>query len=189
MMTGIIGVSKDEQKGYAAALTKALAFLRTQDFRNMPEGRHDIDGDKVFALLSRYTTRPQAECVPEAHRRFVDVQYVAEGEEFLGWCPMSPDLAEMGPYDEEKDIIFYRALIHSAQGGKLRRALPGGCAPSGRFSARRVSGGGDEGRREDRFGADAAIGAAAAAWEVLMERMVCGHECKKTFCGEAAGVF
>ena len=110
-MTGIIGVSKDEQKGYSAALMKALAFLRTQDFRNMPEGRHEIDGDKIFALLSRYTTRPQAECAPEAHRKFVDVQYVADGEEFLGWCPMSPDLVEMEPYDEARDIIFYRALI------------------------------------------------------------------------------
>ncbi len=75
MMTGIIGVSKDEQKGYSTALTKALAFLRTQDFRNMPEGRHEIDGDKIFALLSRYTTRPQTECTPEAHRKFVDIQY------------------------------------------------------------------------------------------------------------------
>ena len=111
MMTGIIGVSKDEQKGYSAALTKALAFLRSQDFRSMSEGRHEIDGDKIFALLSRYTTRPQAECVPEAHRKFVDIQYVAEGEEFLGWCPMSPDLVEMEPYDEARDIIFYRALI------------------------------------------------------------------------------
>ena len=88
MMTGIIGVSKDEQKGYSTALTKALAFLRTQDFRNMPEGRHEIDGDKIFALLSRYTTRPQTECTPEAHRKFVDIQYV-----------------------EARDVIFYRALI------------------------------------------------------------------------------
>ena len=61
-MTGIIGVSKDEQKGYSAALTKALAFLRAQDFRNMPEGRHEIDGDKIFALLSRYTTRRRNAC-------------------------------------------------------------------------------------------------------------------------------
>ena len=111
MMTGIIGVSKDEQKGYSTALTKALAFLRTQDFRNMPEGRHEIDGDKIFALLSRYTTRPQTECTPEAHRKFVDIQYVADVEEFLGWCPMSPDLVEMEPYDEARDVIFYRALI------------------------------------------------------------------------------
>ena len=111
MMTGIIGLSKDEQQGYSSALTKALAFLRTQDFRNMPEGKHPIEGERIFALLSRYTTRPQAECSPEAHRRFVDIQYVVEGEAFLGWCPMSPDLLEAAPYDEEADVIFYRALI------------------------------------------------------------------------------
>ena len=56
MMTGIIGVSKDEQKGYSAALMKALAFLRSQDFRNMPEGRHEIDGDKIFAMFSMSQT-------------------------------------------------------------------------------------------------------------------------------------
>ncbi len=110
-MTGIIGVSKDEQSGYSPALTKAIAFLRTQDFQKMPAGRFEIEGDEMFALLSRYTTRPQAKCIPEAHRRFVDIQYVINGEEFLGWCPLSPDLLVLEPYDPAKDVIFYRELI------------------------------------------------------------------------------
>ena len=100
-MTGIIGVSKDEQKGYSAALMKALAFLRSQDFRNMPEGRHEIDGDKIFALLSRYTTRPQAECVPEAHDEARDIIF------YRALIPESSILLKAGSY-----AVLYPEDVH-----------------------------------------------------------------------------
>ncbi len=47
-------------------------------------GRHDLDGDDLFALVQEYTTRAADECVWEAHRRYIDVQFVVTGAERMG---------------------------------------------------------------------------------------------------------
>jgi len=95
----------------APAIQKAVEYLRTQDFGKMPDGKYPLDGDKIYANVQRYHTRQPKDCRPELHRKYIDVQYVADGAECLGWCPCSPDLKVISPYDQEKDIAFYEALI------------------------------------------------------------------------------
>ncbi len=96
---------------YPEHVRKALDFLRAQDFSKMADGRYPIEGEHSFALLQRYTTRPVEECRPEAHRKYVDIQYLVEGEECLGWCPVSPDLVVSEAYDGQKDVEFYQKLV------------------------------------------------------------------------------
>ena len=69
-------------------------------------GRHELDGDKVFALVQQYQTKPLAEGKWEAHRKYIDVQYVAAGVEKIGWAPVSR-LKVTELYDETKDVAFY----------------------------------------------------------------------------------
>ncbi len=61
--------------------------------------------------MQRYTTKPAEECYPEAHKRYADVQFIAEGSEYLGWCPFSPDLVEHAPYNDVYDITFFEKLV------------------------------------------------------------------------------
>lgn len=42
-------------------------------------GRHEIDGDRVFALVQNYTTNPIEGALYEAHRRYSDIQFVFSG--------------------------------------------------------------------------------------------------------------
>jgi biofilm protein TabA len=51
--------------------------------------RFDVRGDEVFALVQRYRTKEPSEAFWEAHRRHMDVQFVVEGEEAMGWMPLS----------------------------------------------------------------------------------------------------
>lgn len=71
-----------------------------------PEGRVDLDGDRVFALVSTYETQP-ADCAWrfEGHREYIDIQYVASGSEIIGWAP-SERAAVTVPYDRAADIWF-----------------------------------------------------------------------------------
>ena len=86
-------------------LKKALAFLRRPDIQSLPDGRYEIDGARVFALVQRYETITPAEPKFEAHRKYIDVQFIAAGAEIIGCAPLkSMTLTE--PYDEEKDICF-----------------------------------------------------------------------------------
>ncbi len=109
----IIGSINDEDAAGISlpkAMERALAYLRNTDFSKLEDGRYDIDGDLMYAKVEHYRTRPVEACRPESHRRYADVQFVAQGQEFIGWCAFSPELKIVEPYDEEKDIAFYEKL-------------------------------------------------------------------------------
>jgi YhcH/YjgK/YiaL family protein len=90
-----------------ARFGRAFAFLAGVT----PEtalGRHEIDGDAAFALVQRYDTRPVAGMQFEAHRRYIDIQYVVRGREVIHWAPLAA-LAEVLPYDDGKDVALFAA--------------------------------------------------------------------------------
>ena len=110
----IVGTMETAEQGYVEyppILREALAFLRAHDFKKMADGHYPIRGEQCFANLDRYTTRAADACFPETHQRFVDIQYLVEGEEYLGWCPLSPELSVRTPYDAARDVTFYERLV------------------------------------------------------------------------------
>jgi len=111
MIVGSIDNLEHSHEKYPKAVRKALTYLQEHDFTKMEDGLYPIDGKKIFAKVQRYQTRPISECRPEAHRKFLDIQYIAEGEELFGWCPISPDIEQEGIYDEGQDVAFYDHLV------------------------------------------------------------------------------
>lgn len=87
-------------------LKQALDYLRATDMTSVPLGRHDLDGDRLFALVQEYTTRAVAQCVWESHRMYIDVQYVVEGVERMGYANIT-QAREREPYDAARDVAFY----------------------------------------------------------------------------------
>lgn len=92
--------------GFDAGIRMALEYLAKTDFTGIPDGRIDIDGDKVFALVQRYETKPRNQGKWETHRRYSDVQYVASGVESMGYAPAGR-LTVSEPYSGERDCTFY----------------------------------------------------------------------------------
>ncbi|MBQ1416531.1 MAG: YhcH/YjgK/YiaL family protein [Selenomonas sp.] len=111
MIIGSMDTLDENHVDYPEIIQKALDYLRDTDFTKVADGRYPIAGDKCFANVQRYNTRPEADCKPETHVKYVDIQYMVDGEEFMGWCPYSPDLEPLAPYDAEKDVTFYKALV------------------------------------------------------------------------------
>jgi YhcH/YjgK/YiaL family protein len=74
--------------------------------KNLPAGRYPIDGENIFALISEYKTKPESEGKLEAHRKYIDVQYVIDGEELMGYAPLNGQEI-LDPYKEENDIVFF----------------------------------------------------------------------------------
>lgn len=88
------------------AFPKAFDFLNHAGTASLPDGRHEIEGDNVFALLQSYETLPVEEGRLEAHRRYIDIQFILSGSERIGWAPFaSQPVAE--PYDLPRDIAFF----------------------------------------------------------------------------------
>ncbi len=89
--------------GLSPRLQRALRYLIATDWSARAPGRHDVEGEEIFALLSDYETRP-SDAVPwEAHRRYIDVQYVHAGIERIGHAHLST--LQVGEYDEVGDLV------------------------------------------------------------------------------------
>ena len=106
---GIYAVDRLEHIGRYAdisdAFAKAVDFLKRTDLGSLAAGRHDIDGDKCFAIVN-----DSAELVPpcerkiEFHRRYFDIQIPLTGEETYGLAEL--DASAVGEFDTEKDMGF-----------------------------------------------------------------------------------
>ena len=95
----------EKQLSFSPSFGKALAFLRRADLAALPDGRYEIDGDRVYAMAQRYETAGAAEPRFEYHRKYIDVQFIASGSEVIGWAPVSA-LAITESYDAGKDVCF-----------------------------------------------------------------------------------
>jgi YhcH/YjgK/YiaL family protein len=95
----------EHQIAGAPGLRKAFAFLRSPGIRRLPDGRVEIDGDRVFALVQRYETMVTDAPKFEFHRKYIDVQFIASGEEVIGWAPVAR-MTVIDAYDADKDICF-----------------------------------------------------------------------------------
>jgi YhcH/YjgK/YiaL family protein len=69
-------------------------------------GRYDINKDKVFAIVQEYTTVPGNEIQWEAHRKYIDIQYIFEGSELIH-CTNIREMPSDTIYNEEKDCLLY----------------------------------------------------------------------------------
>src|SRR5580700_2350386 len=85
----------------------AIAFDWLARFSpDTPDGRIEIDGSSVFALVQSYSTVPAAEKRLETHRAHIDIQYIVRGTEVMMWADAAR-LHPQGAFDEAKDVVFY----------------------------------------------------------------------------------
>ena len=85
---------------------KAFTFLKENDLTKLELKRYDIDGDNLYAPVSEYLTKNEADARYEAHRKYIDIQYVISGKELIGVAPISDTKDILVPYDAVKDIVF-----------------------------------------------------------------------------------
>lgn len=94
---------------YAAVIPNfsAIQAFLSGDLASLPDGRHEIDGDRVFANISTYSTKRIEDGVFEGHCKYADIQLLIDGEELCGVVPGCDWLKENTAYDEGKDIRFF----------------------------------------------------------------------------------
>ena len=85
---------------------KAFKFLKSNDLTKLELKRYDIDGDNLFATVSEYQSKNEESAKFEAHRKYIDIQYVISGKEIMNLAPISTLKDVLTPYDAVKDIEF-----------------------------------------------------------------------------------
>lgn len=88
-----------------------LAFLRSFD-GTLWEGRRDIRPGKSFALYQSYTPKPAEAAKFEAHRKWIDLQFVWKGRESMLHAHLSKLAPADTPYDPDRDAALWsNALV------------------------------------------------------------------------------
>src|SRR5664280_3776648 len=85
---------------------KAFNFLKSTDFSKAEMKRYDIDDDKLYATFSEYISKNEETTQFEAHRKYIDIQYVISGKEIMNIAPLKSVNKVLVPYDAIKDIEF-----------------------------------------------------------------------------------
>ena len=108
-------------EGIHPGVLKGLHFLADTDFSKLPDGRVDIDGDRVFANIMTVETKPANE-TPEAHRKYIDIQYLVSGRECIDVGPLE-DMEKEVEARPQNDIWFYRGPLDRITIGDGRYAV------------------------------------------------------------------
>ncbi|MCA9213798.1 MAG: YhcH/YjgK/YiaL family protein [Planctomycetales bacterium] len=93
--------------GLHSQFARAFEFLRRDDLRQLPSGRHSIDGDRLFVIVDHGQGRGREDSILEFHRKYIDIQYVIDGCDQIGWLPIADCQRISQAYDSEKDLGFY----------------------------------------------------------------------------------
>lgn len=98
------GISEDIRLG--------LEYLRTVK-ADVEKGVHELS-PRVKAIVSEYVTKEENENGFEAHRDYIDIQYLISGSEKIACLPLEY-LKETKSYNKEIDASFHEKNAMSAQ--------------------------------------------------------------------------
>ena len=87
---------------------KAFNYILKTDFENKPCGRYEIDGNNLYINVEGYETKMVSK--PEYHKKYIDIQFLINGEEYVGFCPKQDLMIDNG-YDEQKDLGFGEGIV------------------------------------------------------------------------------
>ena len=69
-----------------------------------------LDGEKMYANVENYTTADRSTKKPEAHNKYIDVQYLGKGTEKIYFAPRTADVKVVEDYAEERDLLFFENI-------------------------------------------------------------------------------
>jgi len=90
-------------KGFA----KAFDFLVRPDLKELSIGKYEIDGERVYAMVSKDPGRKKEDALLETHENYIDIQLVLAGTDVMGWKPRSLCDRSTGEYVQKSDLQFF----------------------------------------------------------------------------------
>lgn len=86
---------------------KAIEFLSRQDLSLLPAGKYEIDGNRIYAMVSKSAGRCKENALLEAHEQYIDIQVVLAGTDDMGWKSKTLCCKPSVDYDQQRDVQFF----------------------------------------------------------------------------------
>src|SRR6056297_396599 len=105
------------EKALPDQIVNALMWLGEKNLKELENGKYEINSTD-FAIVQEYETRKLEESEYENHRKFVDIQYMVIGEEWI-YHSTPINLKKTKEYSDDEDIEFYDRLDNMVNSTKL----------------------------------------------------------------------
>lgn len=93
--------------GYPKAIVRALDFLKNTDVKSLPVGsKNPLEGDKMYYNVDEVMTKDFSETKPESHKDYIDIQFMVDGGENMGFFVNHGQATPLESYPE-RDCYFY----------------------------------------------------------------------------------
>ena len=92
----------DQYKSLGPRFQRAIEYIQQTDLAQLPTGRIELDGKNLYVLIQEYSSKPPGNGKWEAHRNYIDLQYIVQGSERMGYAMLKR--LQPGAYDPAKDF-------------------------------------------------------------------------------------
>lgn len=101
-------------RSLSPAFARAFDYLLETDHAKIADGKHLVDGERVFAIYQAYVPKPVAQGRWESHKRYADIQVMLSGSERMGFIDLDRVPYE-SPFDATKDLGFHMGKLSIGQ--------------------------------------------------------------------------
>ncbi len=106
IVTNVNSKDLEKFKSIHPRFSEAFDFLKKAVSENFEDGNYEIDGKEIYAFISSYTTKTEADAKFEAHRKYIDIQCILSGTEVIGF-EAADEVELLEDYKDGNDICFY----------------------------------------------------------------------------------
>lgn len=85
----------------------AFDFLKRTDVNTLDPGKHEIEGDNLFVIVSKGEVIPPEIIKLESHKKYIDIQFAVKGEDTIGWKQVLKCENPLGEFNIKDDYILY----------------------------------------------------------------------------------
>ena len=115
--------AKETEAAYSKPIREAIRYCRETDVSGMGESRIELKGEDFIVLICDRITEAKEKKLPEVHRKYAELQFMAEGSEMMGFYPDKGDNEVLEDCLEEKDTLYYKENPYSEE--KMLLMTPG----------------------------------------------------------------
>ena len=83
-------------------------YLKNKNLKEMSCGSYEIKGKELYFNLQEGVTKQTQKL--EAHKKYIDIQVVVNGEEYMGYTNIN-NTTVTEEYNEEKDVMFLNGAV------------------------------------------------------------------------------
>jgi YhcH/YjgK/YiaL family protein len=107
MIYSSIRTWRKEEQIYTERLHKALTFLENLDPETMDDEKFVLEEGTIFGFVTSVHTEEVGARRPESHGKHIDIQFLIEGREKIGFIRKTDAIKVLSNELEEKDNCFY----------------------------------------------------------------------------------